>query len=1018
MKLVYLLPAFLAISLITTIPSQSATFYVKPTPNTTCPGQPCETLQYYLDSRVYTQKCIQNLNLITSDVTMIFMSGVHTINGTSTNRVNIGFSICISSSSVNLMGQERNNVKIQCLVKICNFAIILEGSYNIAKMAMNYIGLDGIYSRILQLDTRATAVSMTSVQLLDWSMIGISRVETVTIKHSTVYGSMISVTGGMTLLMLNSKFSSQSYAAVSALTRAILQDCSFHHSQLITMNAHIVLEHNNTFTNTSGSAVKCYQSDITVNGKALFQNNEGTRGGALALYSSTLHLGAGVNVTFANNSADKGGAIYIEPNLSPFVYFIVWIFKPKCFIKLNGCNSIFAEHYNVNFINNSAQFGGDDIYGASFNSKYCQNDEYQSLNCNVTVTGASSNISSVSSDPTRVCLCDSQGQPLCNATNMIHRTVSSGEMLAVKVVPVGENFGTTSGGVMAYFSKVERMTSFKPGNIVPIQSKFCTEVNYSFFSNYTHANAILALAALYSNPNFSVTTDINVIPVKVNVILVPCPPGFQLTRDPLFPACTCYHHPCNIDVQCTIVKGSGQFSWNGSLWIGVGKEEKIVCNRYCPIDYCNTSIAEWIDVHGNPDSQCGYNRAGRLCGGCRENYSLAIGSSHCIHCPNSHNLALIIFFAVAGFLLVLLITAMNLTVTQNAVNELVFYANIVWIYQNIFFPSGQQTSSFMVFLKTFIAWINLDFGIETCFVRGLTAFWKTWLQFVFPFYIWSLVGLIIVAARHSTRFTRLLPSRRTIPVLCTAFLLSYMKLVGITSSALKFSFISEYPNDTLENPNPLISTVWSIDGNLSYGGYPHIFLFLAGLVTLLFLWLPYTLLLLLMQWLRRLSHLKFLKWIQQLFPISDAYFAPLNHNHQYWFGVLLLARGVLFVTSTSAFGISNAINLLILLVSLVVLLMYMNLMQVYSTTAMLVFNNTFKLNLIVLSAYFLLTYTQPDWKNSEVTAIAISIGFVFLQFCGIVVYALIMECRLRGCSLKRRQACENHQLNQPFINNN
>ena len=43
-----------------------------------------------------------------------------------------------------------------------------------------------------------------------------------------------------------------------------------------------------------------------------------------------------------------------------------------------------------------------------------------------------------------------------------------------------------------------------------------------------------------------------------------------------------------------------------------------------------------------------------------------------------------------------------------------------------------------------IAWVNLDFGIEICFYNGMDTYSKTWLQFVFPVYIWVLVGLMIL----------------------------------------------------------------------------------------------------------------------------------------------------------------------------------------------------------------------------------------------------------------------------------
>ena len=69
-------------------------------------------------------------------------------------------------------------------------------------------------------------------------------------------------------------------------------------------------------------------------------------------------------------------------------------------------------------------------------------------------------------------------------------------------------------------------------------------------------------------------------------------------------------------------------------------------------------------------------------------------------------MTLLLFFAAAGFLLVLFISILNLTVTQGMINGLIFYANIVWTYQSILFPN--QIPSILIVFKTF----NLDFGIE------------------------------------------------------------------------------------------------------------------------------------------------------------------------------------------------------------------------------------------------------------------------------------------------------------------
>ena len=95
----------------------------------------------------------------------------------------------------------------------------------------------------------------------------------------------------------------------------------------------------------------------------------------------------------------------------------------------------------------------------------------------------------------------------------------------------------------------------------------------------------------------------------------------------------------------------------------------------------------------------------------------------------------------------------------------------------------------LIFFKFFIAWLNLDFGIEMCFVNNLNAFWKSWLQFFFPLYLWSIAGLMIMLARYSTRLTAFF-GNRAVPVLATIFLLSYMKLLRTAVEVLHFSILS------------------------------------------------------------------------------------------------------------------------------------------------------------------------------------------------------------------------------------
>ena len=732
----------------------------------------------------------------------------------------------------------------------------------------------------------------------------------------------------------------------------------------------------------------------------------------MALLSSTLELvNESSNLTFENNSAkEKGGAIYVDPDIFQYTLQVQYDnynyhLLDTCLYDTNPTNT-YTQQY-LYFTNNLAQIAGDDVYGASL--KWC-NGSVVHIHPN-----NNSSLSSVSGNPSRVCRCDEQHKPLCHniSGNHYSRSYYPGETIPVSVVVVGGDLGATRGMVYARFQPPHTSSFLKPSTQYNqwINRSRCTLLNYTVYSNQSVTVRIqLVLSAIsYSD----ITCDNNVtrpyyaeactffFPLRIDLTVLPCPAGFSLQGDP--PGCYCYPMLTDNGVNCNIFKSKPIFSWNTSLWITVSAK-KVILSKYCPFDYCKyTKVI--------PGDQCSFNRAGRLCGRCKENYSLAIGSSHCIYCANDNNMTLLIFFAAAGFLLVLFISILNLTVTQGMINGLIFYANIVWTYQSIFFPN--QLPSKLIFFKTFIAWLNLDFGIEVCFVKNLNAFWKSWLQFVFPLYLWSIAGLMIMLARYSTRLTTLF-GNRVVPVLVTLILLSYMKLLRTAVEILHFSIliliVHDNSNDTTVTATATShSFVWSIDGTLDYFGYPHILLFVAALFTLLFLWLPYTLLLLLIQWMRKVSHYRLLRWTIRLNPFYDANFAPLKHKHQYWFGLLLLVRGIVFVTFASNFSIPNGVNLLILLIFMGLLQFYMLTTSVYKSHALLVFHSSFFLNICFLSGFIIFSNTNKSPLKASATLL--STGIAFLQFCCIILYQTFSLCHSCGVG----KGLSNVQVNEDQV---
>ena len=471
--------------------------------------------------------------------------------------------------------------------------------------------------------------------------------------------------------------------------------------------------------------------------------------------------------------------------------------------------------YNLHFANNSARNGGDDIYGGRITSELCHNTKSFET-CTLSIFHESDRgLSSIASEPTRVCLCDDKGQPQClnDSYSSVNYTLYPGESFSISLAIVGEEFGTTMGTIHASFLN-GGYAFLRPisqqGQV--IDNLLCNDLNYTVYSKHTDRTEIMYVTPMhmdvwevnmYREVGCDTHACLHYTPIFLYITINPCPSGFNLTGDP--PRCDCYKVLTDHHIECVIIDGTGHFLWSGSMWINITEEGVSYVNR-CPFDYCEISSKN-IDIKGHLDSQCVFNRAGRLCGGCKKNYSLAIGSSHCIHCPNSNNLALLIFFAAAGFLLVFFISAFNLTVSQGMINGLIFYANVVWVNGNIMLP----LSEINVFLRVFLAWLNLDFGIECCFFSGLDAFSKTWLQYAFPFYT---AGLFIAGVRYSSKLSKLFGDR-SVPVLATLLFLSYTKLLHTIITSLELAPLINMPNGSRQY-------VWYVDGNLNYGEYPTV----------------------------------------------------------------------------------------------------------------------------------------------------------------------------------------------------
>ena len=483
------------------------------------------------------------------------------------------------------------------------------------------------------------------------------------------------------------------------------------------------------------------------------------------------------------------------------------------------------------------------------------------------------------------------------------------------------------------------------------------------FYKFTSASITSCESALQTK--FVFPKEIYSYPLYINISFRPCPPGFSISKYPPF-KCDCNQlMKMFTEVKCHIQDQT--ISRSRLVWISMDGNETVAASN-CPYNYCNR---EEINMTlQDPDSQCNFKHSGTLCGGCQSGLSLALGTTQCLHCPNTH-LALLLPFALAGIVLVCFIKIIDLTISQGTLNGLIFYANVVKANEYLLYNEKQTNP-----LAVFIAWLNLDLGIETCFFNGLTAYGKTWLQFVFPLYIWSIAGLIIILAKHSDRVAKVM-GNNSVPVLATLFLLSYAKLFHTIITSLSYTIL--YTTQGRK-------AVWSADGNLDYLGPEHAPLFVVAVATLLFLWLPYTLLLFLGQWLHKCNCRLITRMMMKIKPFLDAHYGPLNGNHRYWFGALLLVRAVILLIS--ALIPANRANITVFSIAVCALVLTTGLsVGVYKSFAVATFNSIWFANLGLLSASHM--FTTFEEENSFLAVMCL-FGLGFAQFIGLIFYKVLL----------------------------
>uniref|UniRef100_A0A1X7VHB2 Right handed beta helix domain-containing protein n=1 Tax=Amphimedon queenslandica TaxID=400682 RepID=A0A1X7VHB2_AMPQE len=725
---------------------------------------------------------------------------------------------------------------------------------------------------------------------------------------------------------------------------------------------------NVTITGTRNSGLTLESAHIFIIGNLNFINNRGENGGALVLHQNSrlvLHEGSIVNVT-GNRATVKGGGIYndvvVQSTLEALALYL----------------QVDATYY---FSNNSAGVVGHDIYNIPTICLY--------YSC---TSSLGNNAVRQSTDSLELCYCnESIDYHLSfNHTRDCFKTIPKqylfpGQRVKFSILMLGFDtnlqFNSITDGTIRAALNGDPATS----EDFSIDPKCSTR--YYTYSSESQNVTENEMAILINYENIvSELLQPNVV-LRLNFTVNPCPIGFSLSNG----KCNCSSGLRQNNISCDIntlsITHQGQF-WIGSYYpianASHAEPESCIIGESCFIFCSRDSVTFTLN---DTDAQCVNNRSGRLCGGCRDGYSLLMGSNNCGKCNNSLILlGWIPLFGIMGILLVVMLIVLNLTVSVGTLNGLLFYANVIKLYEPVLSPEGVAPV-----LHQILSWINLDFGVETCLYNGMDRYAKEWLQFLFPAYLWLIIIVIIMLGKCDNRISRLVSTtRNAVPVLATLMLLSYTKIVRTCI------FILQRRSVTLHCTNDSTRSIslWFEDPTVHYGAGKHGALLTLALLVIVFFIVPYTIFLLFNQLIEKyLSGCRgFSRIWNHLKPVIDAYCGPLKDNYRFWPGLFVASRLPVLVYSSFVNDYNtNRAHLLsgILTVVVILLTLAYSLGGVYRKGLNNFIEAWFLLNLSMVIAFtfaFASDEGSSNWFN--VWLIVFELSFVI-----VIIYHVYLKLR-------------------------
>ena len=617
-----------------------------------------------------------------------------------------------------------------------------------------------------------------------------------------------------------------------------------HEQNLHISNINII---NNTGTGLKLKQLKVFFNNIT------FYNNTGVYGGGMSLYRTRIYLTG--PLIFERNKALFGGAIYIA---------IAETFDhPYC-----------TTFEQITFTSNSAGTIGADVFiEDGFSVSQIIYFAFPCINETIPISVRGDHIIS---GPYNITI-----NPQSNST--------------INLFP-GQKL-TYSAKVTDYFGN---LTSCLVNIILECGNNVCEHVqltgetqsllstgnfttNQYLTSNVEHHDYSLKLQFLCLNTNAEVYANVNLTSCHLGYV-------FQ-TPQPIQGTCECVHIASD-DVQCDFVLGVACIRhgyWLGKINADNALEDTVIDTAPCQYPYCKTDLPPcpiigltqtYNQLPTTEDEQCNGLYGGLLCRSCRENAVFSFEAVNCIPSSNCEpwqpyvTLVLVVVFQlVLGFGIVLGLKASFKTGIGHLYGPLFFIAVLRLVPFGYYKEYDQLKFIISIFQSVLL--LNLEvFGkILWCFFSNINPLLNYSLHFLGPFIIAVVLLSTVLLARY---YPRQFLSLQSSPVqaICLLILLSFWSVSDTCIQLLK-------PTTTLSGVKG-----WrvALQPNIQNLKDPyHIVTWIISTVLLIFLLVPFILLLFLSPLLRRKFNLTHIQ------PLLDAFQSCYDDKFRWYSGVYLLS---------------------------------------------------------------------------------------------------------------------------------